>query len=192
MNAKSQGTVRIIGGRLRAKKIAYSGDQRTRPMKDRVREALFNLIGPQVKGKFALDFFAGTGAIAFEAISRGATGGLLFECHLPTVKIIHQNCESLALNEKVETILGDVFYWAFQTELPANDPWIAFLAPPYSFFHQRINEVQTLVHLFDEKAPKGSLLVVESDIDFDLANWLPKIDEPRIYPPAKVGILHKS
>ena len=65
-------TLRIIGGRLRGSVIEYHGDPRTRPMKDRVREAAFNLIGPQVVGTFAIDLFAGTGALAFEALSRGA------------------------------------------------------------------------------------------------------------------------
>src|SRR5262245_7614130 len=64
--------LRIIGGTLRHRKLLYSGDQRTRPMKDRVREAVFNLVGPDVVGQHAIDLFAGTGALGFEAISRGA------------------------------------------------------------------------------------------------------------------------
>ena len=53
--------LRIIGGTLRHRKLLYSGDQRTRPMKDRVREAVFNLVGPVVVGQHAIDLFAGTG-----------------------------------------------------------------------------------------------------------------------------------
>ena len=67
--------VRIIGGRFRGRKILYSGDPRTRPMKDRVREAVFNLLGTAVRGKHALDLFAGTGALGLEALSRGAAAG---------------------------------------------------------------------------------------------------------------------
>ena len=66
--------VRIIGGKFRGRKLEYSGDPRTRPMKDRVREALFNLLGHGVEGKVAIDLFAGTGALALEALSRGRRG----------------------------------------------------------------------------------------------------------------------
>ena len=54
-----------------------------RPMKNRVREALFNLIGPSIKGKHAIDLFAGTGALGLEAISRGAVSATLTEQHYP-------------------------------------------------------------------------------------------------------------
>src|SRR5690349_8416360 len=54
--------VRIIGGTMRGRTIEYSGDPRTRPMKDRTREAVYNLVGPSVKGTHAIDLFAGTGA----------------------------------------------------------------------------------------------------------------------------------
>src|SRR5271165_4697735 len=76
--------VRIIGGKFRRRKLEYSGDLRTRPMKDRVREALFNLLGTAVEGKLAIDLFAGTGALALEAISREATRAIFIERHQPT------------------------------------------------------------------------------------------------------------
>ena len=66
------GTLRVIGGVLRGRLIAYSGEMCTRPMKQRVREATFNLLGPRVVGTQVIDLFAGTGALAWEALSRGA------------------------------------------------------------------------------------------------------------------------
>ncbi|MCP4813807.1 MAG: hypothetical protein GY888_14975, partial [Planctomycetaceae bacterium] len=60
----SVSSLRIIGGKLRGQTIKHSGDARTRPMKDRVREAIFNLVGPAIKQRQILDLFAGTGAIA--------------------------------------------------------------------------------------------------------------------------------
>ena len=63
---------RIVGGDLRGRTLEFAPAGRTRPMKDRVRETLFDLIGPRVKGKVAIDLFAGTGALGFEALSRGA------------------------------------------------------------------------------------------------------------------------
>ncbi len=74
-HTKSAGkqTLRIVGGQLRRRRIQYSGDPRVRPMKDRTREALFNLIGPIASDVYAVDLFAGTGALALEALSRGAS-----------------------------------------------------------------------------------------------------------------------
>src|SRR5256885_1565381 len=92
--------VRIIGGQFRGRRLAYSGDPRTRPMKDRVREALFNLIGPQIKGMYAIDLFAGTGALGLEALSRGAAGATFVEQHYPTAELIRQNIETLAVGDR--------------------------------------------------------------------------------------------
>src|SRR5687767_11185885 len=87
--------LRIIGGRFRGRLLAYSGDERTRPMKDRVREAVFNLVGPDVKEKLAIDLFAGTGALGLEALSRGAAEAVLLERHFPTAAVIGQNAVTL-------------------------------------------------------------------------------------------------
>ena len=90
-----QGKLRIIGGTFRGRIIDYSGDPVTRPMKDNIREALFNLVGGWVKEKAVFDLFAGTGAIGLEAISRGASTATMIERHFPTVKIIEQNIQTL-------------------------------------------------------------------------------------------------
>jgi len=90
--------VRIIGGSFRGRKLEYSGDLRTRPMKDRVREALFNLLSNAVKGKVAIDLFAGTGALALEALSRGASRAVFIERHRPTAQAILRNSATLGVN----------------------------------------------------------------------------------------------
>src|SRR5271154_4383856 len=87
--------LRIIGGRFRGRKLEYSGDPRTRPMKDRVREALFNLLSTAVKGKVAIDLFAGTGALGLEALSRGAARAVFIERHRPTAQTIGRNAAAL-------------------------------------------------------------------------------------------------
>ncbi len=104
--------VRIIGGRFRGRKLEYSGDLRTRPMKDRVREALFNLLGHAVEGKIAIDLFAGTGALALEALSRGASRAVLIERHRPTAQTIHRNATTLGVEAIVNITPSDTFLWA--------------------------------------------------------------------------------
>jgi 16S rRNA (guanine966-N2)-methyltransferase len=103
--------LRIIGGQFRGRRLNYSGDLRTRPMKDRLREAIFNLIGPAIRGKHAIDLFAGTGALALEAISRGADRATLIEQHNPTADIIRRNIAELGLEERAEVVVGNTFIW---------------------------------------------------------------------------------
>ncbi len=91
--------LRIIGGRLRGRKLLYDGRHGTRPMKDRVREALFNLVGPSVKGQHAIDLFAGTGALGLEALSRGAASATFIEQHFPTANLVEQNIQLLELGD---------------------------------------------------------------------------------------------
>ena len=103
--------VRIIGGTLGGRRLRYRGDPRTRPMKDRLREAIFNIIGPAVQGKHALDLFAGTGALGIEALSRGAVRATLIEQHRPTAALIGQNLAELGVVEKAEVVAGNTFVW---------------------------------------------------------------------------------
>ena len=86
--SREEGTVRIIGGHLRGRLLPFPVDPRTRPMKDRVREAVFNLVGPTVVGSYAIDLFAGTGVLGIEAVSRGAASATLIERHFPTARAI--------------------------------------------------------------------------------------------------------
>ncbi|MBU4399622.1 MAG: RsmD family RNA methyltransferase [Planctomycetes bacterium] len=110
-DSKSVAGVRIIGGRFRGRRIHYTGDARTRPMKDRLREAIFNLVGPSIRGKHALDLFAGTGALALEALSRGAGRATLIEQHHPTANVIRRNVAELGVETQAEVVAANVFIW---------------------------------------------------------------------------------
>jgi len=182
--------LRIIGGSLRRRKLQYSGDLRTRPMKDRVREAVFNLLGTQVVGSHAIDLFAGTGALGLEAISRGAVGGTFIERHFPTTKLIEHNAAALDIADKVQVIFGDAFGWTAAYQSPANEiPLTVFCSPPFDFYVERQQQMLDLVARWLDLAPAGSQIVVEADERFDMSR-LPKPEmwDVRKYPPAVVAI----
>ena len=80
-------------------------------MKDRVREAVFNLLGKAVRGKHAIDLFAGTGALGLEALSRGATGATFIEQHHPTAKAIRQSAADLGVEATTEIVVANTFLW---------------------------------------------------------------------------------
>ncbi len=187
--------LRIIGGRFRGSKLAYSGDNRVRPMKDRVREAVFNLIGPDVRGKHVIDLFAGTGALSLEAISRGANFATMIELHLPTAKNARLNIESLELEQHCRLLSTDAFYWAKTREqFESQGPWLVFLSPPYDFFVSKKESVLEMLQTLSEAAPEGSIFVIEADSRFDFASLPFEIPEKkrRSYPPAEIGIFVKQ
>src|SRR5580765_2281065 len=125
--------LRIIGGSLRGRKLQYSGDIRTRPMKDRVREAVFNLLGPGVAGSHAIDLFAGTGALGLEALSRGAARAIFIERHLPTLKLIEENAKSLGVADRAEFVFGDAFHWTRRYQPAGTQSLTLFCSPPFDF-----------------------------------------------------------
>ena len=203
--------LRIIGGSLRGRKLQYSGDLRTRPMKDRLREAIFNLIGPSIRGKHAVDLFAGTGALALEAISRGAEQATLIEQHHPTANVIRQNIATLGVQQQAEVVAGNVFiWWKMQQRrchahavvgmsarhaacIPADKPWAVFCSPPYDFYVDRADEMLELIAGLIQSAPAESVFVVEADARFDFQTLPdPQAWDVRSYPPAVVGIYRKE
>ena len=193
--AKEPLGLRIIGGKFRGRKLQYVGDNRVRPMKDRVREAVFNLIGPAIKGMYAIDLFGGTGAIAIEAVSRGAISATVIEIHLPTASLLKQNLEMLDLLPTCNLCKTDAFFWVKSEAeyLTQDSPWIIFCSPPYDFYASRQAEMLEMLNRLVDLAPSGSIFVIEADQHFDLA-LLPRIPEPnrvRSYPPAVIAIFHK-
>lgn len=168
----------------------------TRPMKDNVREALFNLVGGWVKGKAAFDLFAGTGAMGLEALSRGATQAFFIERHFPTVRIIKDNVRSLDENLKVEVTASDSFFWVRKflksPEHWPSEPWIVFCCPPYALFEEQVEDVLTMLDSLMQVAPQGSLFVVESDERFD-PTLLPQQEgwTSRQYTPALISVFRE-
>jgi len=214
------GELQIIGGTFRGSKLQYEvfrmkEDPVTRPMKGRVREAIFNLIGMEVKGLYAIDLFAGTGALGLEAISRGALGATFIERHVPTARIVAANILSLDVQAITTLKTTSAFLWA-KRDLLALDygkqiahwnrptgeptPWLVFCSPPYQFYLDRQDDLLELISTLAHQAPAGSLLVVEADerFDFQLLPGGPvgeKRTDPwqvRTYPPAVVGIWRKQ
>ena len=175
--------IRIIGGTFRGRQIRWTGDLITRPMKDNIREALFNLIGGWIEGRHAIDLFAGTGAIGLEALSRGAHSATLIERHFPTARIIRDNIQALDPELPAEIVKSDTFFWVRQFVRPETKrpemPWAVFCSPPWNLFHRRTEDIVTMIGQLIEVAPEGSVFVVESDDSFDPA-LLPCTDRWRV------------
>jgi 16S rRNA (guanine(966)-N(2))-methyltransferase RsmD len=181
--------LRIIGGRLRGRKLLYDGRRGTRPMKDRVRETLFNLVGPSVCGQHVIDLFAGTGALGLEAISRTARSATFVEQHFPTADLIQRNIDLLGLADVCQVQRGDTFVWAGDLSGLPETAWLVLCSPPYDFYVHKTGQMLALIDTFLQQAPGGSTIVVEADGRFDFQQ-LPRADQwdVRPYPPAVLGI----
>jgi len=92
--------VRVVAGEFRGRRIAAPRGERTRPTADRVREALFSMLG-DVSGAHVLDLYAGSGALGIEALSRGAASAVFVERDPRAADVIERNLRSLGLEEQV-------------------------------------------------------------------------------------------
>ena len=191
---QSTGTLRVIGGRLRGSPIQYLGDPLTRPMKQRVREAAFNLLGKRVSGTHVVDLFAGTGALAWEALSRGALSATLIERHFPSARMVRANATALGVDEQIQVVAGDTFYWSRKLEpqevapTPLR-PWLVFCSPPYELYVSQPEAMLELIQQMIEVAPPQSLIVVESDRQFDVSRLPDSVTwDVRTYPPAVIAL----
>lgn len=126
--AAPPGQVRIIGGRWRSRRLVVPALPGLRPTPDRVRETLFNWLAPRIAGAWCLDLFAGTGALGFEALSRGAAGALLVERDHAAAAALREQARLLGA-EQAEVVLADAREFLSRPPPRAFD--VVFLDPPY-------------------------------------------------------------
>src|ERR1700691_4050366 len=96
--------MRVIAGKYRSRPLKGPGAQRLRPTSDRLRETLFNVLGPSVADSLFIDLFAGTGAVGIEAISRGARETILVESSPKAARLIRENLRTLEIHQGAELI----------------------------------------------------------------------------------------
>ncbi len=99
--------MRVVGGIARGRKLKAPHGRALRPSTDRVREAIFDLLGPQGPGELVLDLFSGTGALAIEALSRGASKAVLVEKDSRAIKYIRQNLSSCGFSSLARLVNTD-------------------------------------------------------------------------------------
>lgn len=158
--------MRVIAGSRRGAALRAPRRGATRPTPDRVREALFSIL-VTVQGARVLDLFAGSGALAIEALSRGAEQATLVDCSAAAVEAIQRNLASLALTAEVRR--GSALGFLEQARTGARQYDLVFLDPPYRHASSLGRELSTA--LAPVLAPDARV-VAESDrrapLDLDL------------------------
>ncbi len=122
-------SLRIIGGRYRRRVLRFPDSEGLRPTPDRVRETLFNWLGQELDGQHCLDLFAGSGALGFEAASRGAARVVMIEQAPKVLAALHENAKMLQNPREVEIMRGDALQYLASTKLRFD---LIFLDPPYN------------------------------------------------------------
>jgi 16S rRNA (guanine966-N2)-methyltransferase len=154
--------LRIIGGRLKGRRLTGVRGQ-IRPTADRVREAIFNILGAEVIDSLVLDLFAGTGALGIEALSRGARGAVFVEKHPSALQVLRRNLAQCGLNE-----LSRVLPLATEKALPrlaatGEHFSLIFLDPPYGHGLAAANLL--LLAKTNLTAPGGRIVVEHSRLE---------------------------
>lgn len=120
--------LRIIGGKWRSRKITFYDFPEIRPTPNRVRETLFNWLAPVIESATCLDAFAGSGALGFEALSRGAKWVVMIDQSKKITEMLKENAAKLEA-ENLEIFTGNFFDIIADKKLPPFD--IIFLDPPF-------------------------------------------------------------
>lgn len=119
--------MRVIAGEFRSRKLKSMPGMEVRPTPDRLREALFSILAPEIEGAVFVDAYAGTGAVGIEAISRGAAKAVFLEKNREAAALITENLMSLRALDRAQVVRGSV-----QMNLPRHGGDIIFIDPPYS------------------------------------------------------------
>ncbi|MBP2640163.1 MAG: methyltransferase [Firmicutes bacterium] len=124
--------MRIITGSAKGTKLKTPQGFNTRPTADRVKESLFNILGPQIKDAMVLDLFAGTGNLGLEALSRGARHAVFVDHDSASVGIVKENAVRTKLTEKTEVYRNDVLKILLRFKHEKRFFDIVFCDPPYN------------------------------------------------------------
>lgn len=124
--------MRVIAGEFRGRRLASSRAKGLRPTADRVREALFSILGPDVEDARVLDLYAGTGALALEAMSRGAESAVCVERSATALAALERNVRELGLEDRVAIERGDALAYTRHLRGDTDRFDVVFCDPPYS------------------------------------------------------------
>lgn len=158
--------MRIISGTARGTKLVTLEGEETRPTLDRVKEPLFSILQMELLGATVLDLFSGSGALALEALSRGAEKAILCDASKKAIRVIEDNVKKTRMQDKAEVILAD-YKVALKRLKEKNRLFdIVFLDPPYATDYdiQAIEIIQK-----DNLLSANGMIVVETDSDEKIA-----------------------
>lgn len=119
--------MRVIGGKARGRNLLSVPGETTRPILDRVKAPLFDILRPELTGKRILDLFAGSGSVGIEALSQGAEHCVFVDVEKKAIEIIKKNLDACGLKDQADVREADAFLYLKKTRGPYD---IIYVAPP--------------------------------------------------------------
>jgi 16S rRNA (guanine(966)-N(2))-methyltransferase RsmD len=152
--------MRVIAGSHRGRRLSGPQGTALRPTSDKVREALFSILGTQVSGGRFLDLYAGTGAVGIEALSRGASAVTFVESDPKAVQLLRKNLRTCQLLDRAEIRIGQTAVFLDQKDWWGGPYDVLFADPPYA----ALDELEIMIHawrpgLLSERAT----VIIEQD-----------------------------
>jgi 16S rRNA (guanine(966)-N(2))-methyltransferase RsmD len=151
--------MRVVTGEAKGRKLKAPKTMGTRPIIDRVKTALFDILSNEVEDIRFLDLFAGTGSVGIEALSRGAAQATFIEMSYPILKLIRENLQITGLADRAEVLHADAFkFLQAQTTNSQRTYDIIYVAPP-----QYKDMAARALQLLDSSplVPPGGLVIVQ-------------------------------
>lgn len=155
--------LRVVTGEAKGRKLKTLKTMKgTRPIMDRVKTALFDILAPEVRGSRFLDLFAGTGSVGIEALSRGAAHATFIEMDRKILQLVRENLQITKLADRADTFQADAFKFLEQaSHSSGRTPYdIVYVAPPQ--YHEMAGRALALLDTSPLVSDTG-LVVVQID-----------------------------
>lgn len=153
--------MRVVSGALKGRALKAVRGTPTRPTTDKVKEAMFNIIGPYFRSGMALDLFAGSGALGIEALSRGIERSIFVDHDIKAVQTIRANLENLKLTDRSEVYRTDAHRALNAVKKRGLTFQIIFLDPPYK--KQKLESLLNFIDQYQLLAAGGVVVCEHSD-----------------------------
>ncbi|MDO4456691.1 16S rRNA (guanine(966)-N(2))-methyltransferase RsmD [Ligilactobacillus murinus] len=168
-NKRELNYMRVVAGEYGGRRLKAVPGMKTRPTTDKVKEAMFNIIGPYLDGGQVLDLFAGSGGLSIEAVSRGADHATLVDRQYQAIKTIHENLSVTKEEDKFTVLKGDAYKMLNKLAKQEQGFDYVFLDPPY--------KKQQILELMEQLKKLGllntdALIICETDQVADLPEEL--------------------
>ncbi len=158
--------MRVIGGTAKGRTLKSVPGDSTRPILDRVKTALFDILRPNISGSSVLDLFGGTGAVGIEALSQGASHCVFLDVNVRAVATIKENLASCGLTDQAEVRHTDAFIYLKNTQKSFD---LVYVAPPQykGIWIEALRTIAERPHLI---APGGKIIVQIDPKEYEALN----------------------
>jgi len=185
--------MRIIAGEFRSRVLLAPKTDATRPITDRVKQSLFDILSPTIPGARVYDCFAGTGSMGLECLSRGAEFATFFEMEKSAVALLRRNIAALGVADRCDVVDRDLFRWFDSTGTTSDRVGLVFLDPPYRMVREEVGKLVDLIErIVDRHLAEDGRIVFRHDAGDALSFDRLRVVDERVYGAMKIELLGRA